>query len=151
MQCRICILPVCYRKRRPRIDLDNRIRGWFWHDFPRCLESTLDRLEKLLIYITPSPIFAGFERLDDGMFCRLKVASRVSILRGVTTSNVTAGFAKTQVNPGISCFQAILATVGAGGHVPDLIDMPAIRFHLKFLVSLSLASQRLTSSHSLLE
>jgi hypothetical protein len=43
-----------------------------------------------LVYVAPAPILAGLERPDDRMLCRMEVASRVSIGRGIAAADMPA-------------------------------------------------------------
>jgi len=55
----------------------------------------------------------------------VKVLGCVFILRGVAAADVSAGEAKTQMNPAIAGFQALLATLGSRCDFVDLVQMGA--------------------------
>jgi hypothetical protein len=40
--------------------------------------------------VAPHPVFAGFERADDGMFGGVEMLGGVLIFRGIATANVAA-------------------------------------------------------------
>jgi SNF family Na+-dependent transporter len=82
-----------------------------------------------LVHIAPAPVFPGFERLDDRMMNLVKVFCSVLVLRTVTTSNVTAREAETQMNPRISHFEAFFAAVAAGLHFFNFAEMRAFGGH----------------------
>ncbi len=52
------------------------------------------------------------------------------VLGRVAAADMPADQADAQVNPGIAHFQTILTAVGAGRHVPNLIDMRTLVCHL---------------------
>jgi hypothetical protein len=76
-----------------------------------------------VIHVTPAPVLAGLERLDDGVLGVMKMGAGMLVLRGVTTADVAANQAFSQVDPGITHLQAFLAALAAGGHVTDLFYM----------------------------
>jgi hypothetical protein len=55
------------------------------------------RIKKHLIDVAPAPVFPWFERGDDGVFARMKMLSRVLVLRGIATAGMTACHAQAQM------------------------------------------------------
>ena len=55
-------------------------------------------------------MLAGFDGRHDGMLRRMEMLGRVPILRIVAATDVSAGPAEPQVDPGIAQFEALLAT-----------------------------------------
>jgi len=51
----------------------------------------------------------------------------------ITTTNMATYQAETQVNPGISGFQTVLATIGGGSYLLYLVQMCTLFRHLFFL------------------
>jgi hypothetical protein len=79
-----------------------------------------------LIHITPSPILAGFDGLDDGVLGRAKVLRGVPVLGRVATAYVAAGEAHPQVHPGVSDLQAIFTAAGTGLDVANFLHVFAL-------------------------
>jgi hypothetical protein len=78
-----------------------------------------------LIHITPTPRFPRLERLDDRVSRLLKMFGGVLVLGGIAAADVAALQTDAQMNPGIAAFQAFLAAVRGGLHIPDLTNMCA--------------------------
>jgi hypothetical protein len=55
-------------------------------------------------------MLAGFDGRHNGMLRRMEMLGRVPILRIVAATDVSAGPAEPQVDPGIAQFEALLAT-----------------------------------------
>src|SRR5215211_74455 len=81
------------------------------------------RLVKHIVGITIAPLLARFERLDDGVLCRVKMFCRVAVLRIVTTADVTADLTKTEMDPLTADLQTIFTAVGARSDLADLRQM----------------------------
>ena len=92
----------------------------------------LRRLEHDLVDVTPAPIFAGLEGLDNGMAAGMEMFGSVLVFRRVTAANMPANKAFAQVYPRVTNFQAILAAISTGRDIPDLIEMRTILCHLFF-------------------
>lgn len=83
-----------------------------------------------LIDVTPSPGLARLERLDDRVMGLMKVFGRVLVFGGITATDVSAFQTEPEVNPGVPCFQALLAALGRSRRdLPDFIQM-ATSLHL---------------------
>jgi hypothetical protein len=54
-----------------------------------------NQFHRNLVYITPAPCLARFERGDDRMFGAMKVFGRVPVLRVVATTDVSASAAQS--------------------------------------------------------
>jgi hypothetical protein len=80
-------------------------------------------IELDVIDVAPTPIFAWFERLHDGMLACVEMFGRVFVLRGIAATHVAAFQTQPQMNPGVVHFQALLAAVGMRLHVLDLVEM----------------------------
>jgi hypothetical protein len=85
------------------------------------------------IDVTPHPVFAGFERFDEGMVGLMKVFGGVLIFRAVAAAHVTASQAQPQVNPIIPHFQAFFTAIPAGTHLVKILQMSTLGFHARFL------------------
>lgn len=81
--------------------------------------ATGQRLVKLVVHVTISPIFAWFERFDDRVFCCVIVIGRVFIWRRVAAADVAALFAEAKVHPMRADLQTIFTAVCAGRNVAD--------------------------------
>jgi hypothetical protein len=57
------------------------------------------RFDHYIVYVTPAPIFARFERSHDGVLCFLEVLGGVLVFRRIAAADVAADFAEAQVNP----------------------------------------------------
>ena len=68
-------------------------------------------LDNVLIDVTPAPIFAAFQRLDDGVLGLVIVLGRVLVLGLVTAADVPAGETYAQVHPGIAHCQTFFTAV----------------------------------------
>jgi hypothetical protein len=55
-------------------------------------------------------MLAGFDGRHNGMLCRMEMLGRVPILRVVAATDVSAGPAEAQMDPGIAQLEALLAT-----------------------------------------
>src|SRR5690348_1642326 len=98
------------------------------------------------VHVAPAPVFARFERLDDGVVRGVKVLGGVLVLRTVAAADVPAAEAEPQVHPGVAHLKAFLAAFAAGVHFVDLVDVRARFAHgsllMEFSNALSRASQR---------
>jgi len=70
-----------------------------------------------LIDKAPHPVFAGLDRLYDGMFGRVEMFRCVLVLGGIATPNVAALAAKPQVHPIIAHFQTFFTSLCVWAHV----------------------------------
>jgi hypothetical protein len=91
--------------------------------------SELEGLKEQVIRVAIAPLLARFERLDDRVKCGMKVFGRVLIRRAVATANVAAGFAQSQVHPGVARLQAIFTPLRAGRDRPYLIEVETLSSH----------------------
>src|SRR5258708_39093023 len=80
-----------------------------------------------LVYVTPAPVFTWFDRSHDGMLGRVKVFGRVLVFRRIATTHAATDHAQTQVNPGITHFQALFTSARVRFHISNLLGMRA--FH----------------------
>src|SRR5713226_8236443 len=75
--------------------------------------------------VTPAPVFARLERLDDRVGDFVEVRGRVLVGGAVAATHVTAGHAEPKVHPRAAHAQAVLAPIGAGGDFADLVKVTA--------------------------
>ena len=76
-----------------------------------------------LVHVTPAPIFARLERLDDGVLGAVKMFGGVTVGRAVATSDVAAREAEAQVDPSSADLQAIFTALGGRDDLLDLFQM----------------------------
>jgi hypothetical protein len=74
-----------------------------------------------VVHITPAPILAWLERLDDWVLRLVKMFGCMLVLGRITAAHVPALQAKTQVHPAVAHFQTLLATLAARLHFMNLI------------------------------
>jgi hypothetical protein len=89
------------------------------------------RLEFDLVNVTPAPILAGFEGLDDGVVAGMEVLGRVFIPGRVAAADVSAGQAESKVYPGVPRFKAVFAATRAGADIVNLTKVFTLR-HCSF-------------------
>jgi hypothetical protein len=93
-------------------------------------------LEHDLVDVTPAPVFAGLEGLDNRVVGRVEMPGRMLVFRRVAAADVSTNEALAQMHPGVANFQTILAAVCAGGDISYLVKMSTRLCHL-LLPSLS--------------
>jgi hypothetical protein len=77
-----------------------------------------------LVHVTPQPIFAGLETLDDWVLCLMKMFGRMAIRRIVATAHMTACQTKSEVHPIGPDGKTFLATIGSLRlNSPDFSDV----------------------------
>ena len=69
-----------------------------------------------MIDVTPGPPFIGFERGHHRMGCVREMFRGMAIGRAVTTADVTASQAETEMHPGRTKLQAFFTTLSASGN-----------------------------------
>jgi hypothetical protein len=67
-------------------------------------------LHEDLIDVTPQPVFARLEGLDDRVLGSVEMLRRVFVLRTVAAADMTASFAEAKMNPRVAHFQAFFTT-----------------------------------------
>jgi hypothetical protein len=101
------------------------------------------KIEKELVKVTPAPVFSWLEGLNDGMLGGVEMFGGMLILRIVAAADMTTDETDTQMHPGITYFQAILAAIGAGGDLTYLVKMTTLFCHCaRFPFSLSSMTSR---------
>jgi hypothetical protein len=80
----------------------------------------LGKVEFDVVDVTPTPVFAGFERTHDGMLGAVEVLGGVLVFGGVAASDVAALHAQAEMHPGIAHFQALFATLGVWRYFVDV-------------------------------
>src|SRR5258708_6956101 len=85
------------------------------------------------VHVTPAPVLARLEGLDDGMPGRVEVFGRVRVLRAVAAADVPAGQAQAQMHPGVAHFQAFLAASATRRYITNRPEMGTGRCHLILL------------------
>ena len=94
----------------------------------------LCKLKHELVDVTPAPVFPWLEGLDNGVVGRVKMLGSVLILRIVTAADMPAFQTEAQVDPGITRFQAILASIDVRCDLTYLVKMTTLFCHI-FLLS----------------
>jgi hypothetical protein len=74
-----------------------------------------------VVHITPAPILAWLERLDNWVLRLVKMFGCMLVLRRIAAAHVPALEAKTQVHPAVTHFQTLLAAFAARLHFVNLI------------------------------
>jgi hypothetical protein len=77
------------------------------------------------IDVTPSPVLPRLERLNDRVVDGTKVLRGVFVFRAVAASDVPAAETQPEMHPCITHFEAFLASVGAGRHFLDFLQVLA--------------------------
>jgi hypothetical protein len=85
--------------------------------------------DEQLIFIAITPIFAGLERFDDWVPGRTKMPGGVLVLGGVAAADVPADQAQAKMHPAVPHRETFFATLCAGSHGSDLIQMSACAGH----------------------
>jgi len=91
----------------------------------------LGDLETDLVDVAPEPVLARLERLDDRMRDRPRVLRRVLVRRRVAAADVAARHAAPQVQPVAAHGEALLAALGAGRRIEDLVEVGTGHRHTK--------------------
>ena len=89
---------------------------------PRRVSQTLPSNHRL-VHVTPAPILAGLEGLDDWVTAMMEMTSRVPMRRGIAAADVTAGEAQAQMHPARADSQAILAAFGTRRYIANHFQM----------------------------
>ena len=71
------------------------------------------KLEEELVRVTPSPVLIRLEGLHDRVIGRVEMLGGMLILRIVAAADMTTDETDTQMHPGVSDSQAILASIRA--------------------------------------
>jgi hypothetical protein len=94
----------------------------------RCLSAR--KIEHYFFYITPAPPFRWIKGFDDRVPGRVKMFCRVPIWRLVAATDMAAGAADPQMQPGVTRFQAFLTPRRARNDVADRREMFAKYRHV---------------------
>src|ERR1700677_882852 len=94
--------------------------------FVREPESVL--VEIRLIDVAPTPVFSWFDGSHDRMPGFVEVGRGMGVPGGIAAANLAALQAHAEVNPGISGFETLLATLGARLHLLHMIFCVRTRF-----------------------
>jgi hypothetical protein len=84
-------------------------------------------MDYFLVNVTPAPIFARLERLNNRMLRFMKMFGRMFVFGIVAAADVSAGQTQTQMDPLVAHFQTFLAPFAARRHLTDLVKMCAFR------------------------
>src|SRR5262245_30020379 len=79
--------------------------------------------------VAPDPARAGLPRRDQRMASRVPVRERVGVRRILATADVAAHEADPELGPLRANREAVLATIGARGHLLDALRVLARRAH----------------------
>ena len=104
------------------------------------------RIQVDLVFVAPTPVLAGLERPDDRMAAVAEMGGGVFVPGIVAAAHVPAGHAQPQMDPAVSSPKTILATVPAGGDLPDLIEVAAPWRHINQPTTPTELTTRLISS-----
>lgn len=74
------------------------------------------RLQHHVVRVAESPILAGFKTADDVMLAVMGMPGRMPVRRAITTADVAAHHAQSQVHPPVPRLEAILAAIGTRRH-----------------------------------
>src|SRR5579863_9044532 len=89
-----------------------------------CLSSNNSTISNFyFIDVTPSPILAGFDGLNDGMLRGVKMFRGVLVLGRVAAAHVAAGETHAQVHPGVSDLEAVFTAARAGFDVANFLQV----------------------------
>src|SRR5438128_2603398 len=91
-------------------------------------------LDDPLIHVTPAPVLARLERLDDRMLRRVEVFRGMLVLRRVAAADVPADETEAKMHPPIARRQALLTAVRAGRDLAHLIQVRALSCHRSLLL-----------------
>src|SRR6266851_1885762 len=83
------------------------------------------RVELDLVGIAPAPVLARLERPDDRMSGLVEMRGGVFVRGAVAAADMTTLHAEPKVHPRAAHAQAVLASVGAGRDLTDLVEMRA--------------------------
>jgi hypothetical protein len=72
-----------------------------------------------LVHVTPAPVLAGLEGLDDGVTALMEMMCRVPMGRGIAAADMTACQTQAQMHPNSTDPQAIRAAICIGRHPPN--------------------------------
>jgi hypothetical protein len=87
------------------------------------------KIEEELVDVTPSPVLIWLEGLHDRVAGRMEMLGGMRILRLVTAANMSAFKADSQVYPGVTDFQAILAPISTLCYLSYLIKVTTLLSH----------------------
>ena len=83
---------------------------------PQKRRNTLRHVQIYVIDVTPGPPFTGFERGHHRMGRVREMFRGMAIGRAVTTADMTASQAETEMHPGRSKLQAFFTSLSASGN-----------------------------------
>jgi hypothetical protein len=82
-------------------------------------------LKQKFVHVAPQPVFAGLDRLDDGVPGGVKMLSGVLVFRRIATADMAAFETEAQMDPGIAHLEALFATLGVRLGVFRLLQVNA--------------------------
>jgi hypothetical protein len=91
------------------------------------------KIENELVNVTPAPVLPWLEGLNDRMVGGVEMPGGVLILRIVAAADVSTDETDTQMHPGVTHFQALLAAIGAWCDLSDLVEVATLLCH-RFLL-----------------
>jgi hypothetical protein len=89
----------------------------------------INKLEEELVDVTPPPDLSRLEGLHERMVGRVEMLCSMLVLGIVAAADMTADETDTQMHPGITYFQALLATIRARCDLSDLVEMTTLYYH----------------------
>jgi len=79
-----------------------------------------------LVNIAPAPVFAGLERLHNGVLGGMEVFGGMPVLGVIAAANMPTFQTDAQMNPSIADLEALLTALRAWRHVTNLIQVSAL-------------------------
>src|ERR1700722_11430347 len=104
----------------------NLIITWDW-SILRC--RIVSQVEEHFIHVAPAPTFGRIITLDDQVMCSMIVTGCMAAWRFITTTNMSASPADSEMNPFATGFQTFLAAARTRSNFPDGAQMRAAFTH----------------------
>jgi hypothetical protein len=92
-----------------------------------------------LVYVTPDPGLARFDRTHQRMFGVVEMLGRMFVLGRIATGGMSANKAHAQMDPRISSLHAVFADMFIGFSYFDLIKMGTFLLWHRFLLIFRIA------------
>lgn len=83
----------------------------------------VSKIEKELVDITPAPVLIWLKGLNDRVVGRVEMFGGMLVLRTIAAADMSTDEADTQMYPGVTNFQAVLAAIGARCDLLYLVEM----------------------------
>jgi hypothetical protein len=122
------------------LELRRVVAIWQARDRPVLGCGSIRKVKKSFVDVAPTPLFGRIVAFDDRVRSGAKMLGGMPVGRVIATADMTAGPADTQVNPGRTALQALLAALRARCYVTNRIKMGAGLGHDPSLSLLDLES-----------